>query len=258
LAVLAGGRRILVADEVGLGKTIQAGLLIAELHRRDPAFRALILTPSSLRAQWIEELRDRFKVQAWLAEAEVFVRFATLGPRETPWDRPGVWVSSLDYVKQPHVIDGLPRRPWDLLVIDEAHGVCGDSGRHAAAADLSCWSRRLLLLTATPHNGDESKFERLLDLGSLPCDGDELIVFRRTRVGLGLSISRRVRWHAVALSTEEGRLLDVLTGFERAVLRAAGESRRSAALLLLSVFRKRALSTVAAFLLSVERRLSWL
>jgi superfamily II DNA or RNA helicase len=143
-------------------------------------------------------------------------------------------------------------------VIDEAHGVCGDSGRHGVADALARRSRRLLLLTATPHSGDESRFERLLDLGALPCAGDDVLVFRRTRAGLGASNGRRVRWHAVSLTAEEVRLHDVLAGFEGAVLHAAGEGRRDAALLLLSVFRKRALSTIAAFLLSVERRLSWL
>ena len=259
LAMLGGARRVLVADEVGLGKTIQAGLLIAELHNRDPLLRALILVPSSLRHQWVEELRRRFGLGVWQAEARTFDRPTIPGARGgAPWDCPGVWIASLDYIKQQHVFDGLPQRPWDLLVIDEVHGVCGDSDRHAAAADLSRRSRRLLLLTATPHSGDDSKFERLMSLGALPCKEDDLTVFRRTRCGLALPTSRRVRWHAVSLSEEEERLLDVLAGFERVVLRTAGEEHRDAALLLLSVFRKRAVSTIAAFLLSVERRLSWL
>jgi ERCC4-related helicase len=259
LAVLNGARRVLIADEVGLGKTIQAGLILAELHRRHPALRALILTPASLRHQWVDELRQRFDVRAWSADALSFERSVRpAGPGGAAWDQPGVWVASFDYLKQPHVVEGMPRRPWDLLVMDEAHGACGNSWRHATADDLARSSRCLLLLTATPHSGDESRFERLLDLGVLPCQGDELLIFRRTRAGLGLSAARRVRWQTVPLSPEEERLLDALTVYEQTVLRAAGEGRRNTALLLLSVFRKRALSTIAAFLVSVQRRLTWL
>ena len=258
LAVLSGARRVLIADEVGLGKTIQAGLILAELQRRHDALRALVV-PSAVRTQWRDELWQRFLIDAFPADAGSIDRLARSGPRsDDPWRRPGVWLASLDYLKQPHVRAALPSLPWDLLILDEAHGVCGDSARYAAAADLARRSRRVVLLTATPHSGDEARFARLLDLGGLPSAPDALVVFRRTRRELALPVTRRVRWQRVRLSLDEARLFDVLTAFERTVLQAAGEPRRNAALLLLSVFRKRALSTAGALLASLERRLCWL
>jgi superfamily II DNA or RNA helicase len=259
LALFRGqARRLLLADDVGLGKTIQAGFIIAEMRRRNPALRALVVAPAALRTQWHDELRDRFHLHAEQADAHSIDRLARAGARgDNPWRRSGIWIASLDYLKQAHVRDVLALQPWDLLVIDEAHGVCGDSDRHVAAAALARRSRHLLLLTATPHSGDDERFARLAKLGTIEAPFDDLQVFRRTRRDVGLSANRRVHWHHVPLSDDERRLLDVLSGFERTVLMAAGETRRPAALLLLSVFRKRALSTTAALLRSVERRLSW-
>jgi superfamily II DNA or RNA helicase len=260
LAMIRGSaRRVLIADEVGLGKTIQAGLLVAETVGRDPSARVLVLAPSALRAQWGHELRDRFHLESRVADARSIDLLArTVRSGDNPWLRPGIWIASLDYLKQPHVAQALPRRPWDLLVIDEAHGVCGDSDRHLAAADLATRSRRLVLLTATPHSGDDLKFSRLVELGTLDPHEDELQVFRRTRRDVGLRVDRHVHWQRVDLSVRETRLLDALKAFERTVLVAAGDRRRPAAFLLLSVFRKRALSTSAALTRSVEHRLAWL
>jgi hypothetical protein len=113
-----------------------------------------------------------------------------------------------------------------------------------------------VLLTATPHSGDDERFARLSTLGELRGIADELVVFRRTRADVGIVSNRRVRWLGVRLSASETRVLHVLGDYERAVMQAAGERRRTAALLLLSVFRKRALSTMAALSLSVARRLA--
>jgi ERCC4-related helicase len=259
LAVQAGARRVLIADDVGLGKTIQAGIVLAEMLRRRPAMRALILCPASLRAQWGDELLSRFRIPSVSAGSigiQQLVQFNRRG--DDPWRRSGVWLASPDYLKQPHVFDALPPLAWDLVIIDEAHAMCGDSGRHAAVSELARHARCLLILTATPHSGDDVKCDRLMSLGSLPCAADGLIVFRRTRRDVHHTGVRRVRWHLVPTSAETARLLDVLGAYESAVLRAAGQVRRPAALLLLSVFRKRALSTCGALRSSLDRRLAWL
>ncbi len=259
MAVLAGHRRLLIADDVGLGKTIQAGLIITELARRVPACRALVIAPAGLCDQWEEELAAKFSIASQRADRDTFA-----SPDEThafgrnPWRRQGVWVASADYVKQPHVFQGQPLEPWDVVVIDEAHMATGRSDRHEACAELGRRARHLILLSATPHSGDESRFQRLLALGSLPFDEDELLVFRRTRASVTLPEQRHVRWHRVALPASVARLFDALHTFERMVLTHARTSHRDAALLLLSVLRKRALSTIDAFERTVARRLEWL
>ena len=259
LAVLNGARRVLIADAVGLGKTIQAGLVVAEVHRRSATARTLIVAPAPLRDQWIDELRGKFRIESRAADRQrldEIARHHAYG--DNPWQQPGVWIASLDYVKQPHVIESLPPDPWDLLIVDEAHVASGDSERHDACAELAGRSRRVLLLSATPHSGDEARFTRFVSLGRLDDEPAMPVVFRRTRRSVGFDLRRCVRWHGVRLSEAEQRLLDALAAFEASALRAAGHTHRDAAMLLLSVFRKRALSTMGALLMSLDRRLAWL
>jgi len=259
LAMLDGTRRVLIADEVGLGKTIQAGLLIAEAQRRRPSLRALIMVPAALREQWRQELLEKFGVACLLAD-RVTIDAAVQAGRfgDNPWHRPGVWLASVDYLRQTHVRDALPFIPWDVLVIDEAHAVCGDSERHAVSHDMARRARHVVLLSATPHSGDDRRFGRLEDLGALPDLTDELVLFRRTRATVAAHLTRRVHWQRLLLSTAERRLLDTLAAFEQAVVRAAGDARGADALLLLSIFRKRALSSTHALGISVDRRLTWI
>lgn len=259
LAVLAGQRRVLIADEVGLGKTIQAGLILAELLRRQPDCRSLVVVPAGLRDQWVEELATRFDIRAEVADRHglTLVEQASVRGPDSPWSRPGVWLASADYLKQPHVFDSLPLIPWDLVIIDEAHLVTGRSDRHDACDELGRRARHLILLSATPHSGDERRYSRLLQLGALG-PADNLCSFRRTRATTSLPAARHVRWHRVPLGPPARRLLDALQAFERMVLTHARNATQDAALLLLSVFRRRALSTIHACEVTLSRRLEWL
>jgi hypothetical protein len=128
LAMLRGARRVLVADEAGLGKTIQAGLVLAEVLAREPSARVLIVVPAALRAQWVAELHGRFRIDATTADRHGLEEMTRSGWRgDDPWARARVWIASLDFLKQRHVRDALPVRPWDLAIVDEAHDACGDS-----------------------------------------------------------------------------------------------------------------------------------
>lgn len=259
LAVLDGQRRLLIADEVGLGKTIQAGLILAELSQRRPALRALIVAPAGLCDQWTRELRDRFQIDVQTGErvrSTTTLRSTPVG--SNPWRRPGVWIASIDYIKQRHVIDGLPAIPWDIVIVDEAHIAAGASDRHDACDELGRRARHFVLLSATPHSGDDTRFARLLRLGALPFGTDRMTVFRRTRADVSLPHGRVVRWHRVRPSSDVTRVLDALQAFEHVILRRVRASRRDVALLLLAVFRKRALSTMAALDRTLARRLDWI
>ncbi len=252
-------RRLLIADEVGLGKTIQAALAIAELKRRRPVLRAMVIVPGSLRDQWRDELNERFGLGAAIADREGLDAAAGgLRHGQSPWTRAGVWIVSADYLKQPHVFDAVPAGPWDIVVIDEAHDACGESARHEAADEMARRARHVLLLTATPHVGDAARFARLEALGRLAGINDPLTTFRRTRASLGQASTRRVRWSAVALTRAERGVLDGVSAFERAVMAGVSERQRDGAVLLLSIFRKRALSTMTALHVSLERRLGWI
>jgi superfamily II DNA or RNA helicase len=258
LAALDGRRRLLIADDVGLGKTIEAGLVLAEAIRRDPAARALVIAPAGLLRQWADELHSRFSIDASTTQDGLDRAASSARPGASPWQQPGIWLVSIDYMKQRHVIDGLPAIAWDVVIIDEAHTATGRSDRHDVCDELGRRARCLVLLTATPHDGDTTRFARLLRLGSLPFADDTLTIFRRTRSDVRLPHARVVRWTRTRVTPELARLLDALEAFERLVLQGARPASRDAALLLLAVFRKRALSTVAALDRSLARRLEWL
>ena len=256
LSALAGHCRLLLADEVGLGKTIQAGAIISEILRREPAPRVLVLVPAALIGQWSEELARRFHLIADRADREGLQSLSRVIPYgDNPWRRGRLWIGSPDFIKQAHVLASLPRDPWDLVVIDEAHGVCGDSDRYDACAEITGHSRRVVLLTGTPHGGDETRFNRLMALGGLP-GSPPPIVFRRTRASLGLSRTRSIRWPRIPLTAAEHEVLGCLRAYEHALIGARAD--RAATLLLLSVFRKRALSTFASLGISLSKRLAWI
>jgi superfamily II DNA or RNA helicase len=181
-----------------------------------------------------------------------------MGGGHNPWAGTGVWIVSADYLKQPHVFEAIPSIPWDVVVVDEAHDACGDSVRHEAINEMAGRARHVLLLTATPHVGDAARFRRLEQLGRLAGISDPLVTFRRTKGLLGLGHPRHIRWSPVQPTLAESAVLDVVSAFEKTMLEAVPEERREGALLLLSVLRKRALSTMTALQTSVERRLKWL
>jgi superfamily II DNA or RNA helicase len=257
LAMLGQSRRVLVADDVGLGKTVQAGLLAAELVRRCWPIRILALVPATLQSQWADELQQRFGLSVGILDAAgVAARVRDGAARVSPWAEPGVWLTSIDFVKQPHIFAALPWLPWDLIIVDEAHDVSGDSARHRAADAIARHARRVLLLIATPHSGDSVRFDRLRDLGRIPgLAHDDLLIFRRRRADAGLAADCHVHWHALSIVAEHAALFDTLLQFERMIARRAAQSTP---LLLLAVLRKRALSTLRAFEISVRRRLHFL
>ena len=142
--------RAILADEVGLGKTIEAGLMLKELLRRGLLQRGLILVPSSLVEQWREELSIKF------------------GLKNATHDSPRFWRSdllllSLSRAKQPATARRLAKGKWDLVVVDEAHAL--KNARTVAHRFVrSLEAHRLLLLTATPIENDLRELYNLLTL----------------------------------------------------------------------------------------------
>lgn len=253
LALVSGlANRVLVADHVGLGKTIEAGLALLLLRSRHVATRVLCLVPAGLRPQWQAELRERFGIDAPCCDAAWLTRrVAELPAGVNPWSLPGVYLASHDYVKRADVLPAFEGTTWDLLIVDEAHVAAPENERSEAIEGLARRALRVLLLSATPHDGDDRRFRRLCTLGQL--DGaDGLAVFRRTRRDLGLVDSPRQCVLAVTPSAAERHVHELLGRYRAAVERETGQSARLAML----VLHKRALSAPFALWRSVVRRLS--
>lgn len=252
LALVRGlGSRVLLADDVGLGKTIEAGLIVAELQARGAAERALILTPPGLRDQWAAELLERFGIDATVIDVTaVRLLGSTLPVGANPWATTPVVIASIDYVKRPEVLPSLLSCWWDIVIVDEAHNAAADSDRHGAVAALASRAAFVVLMTATPHNGDRRMFQSLCGIGAV--SGDSLLVFRRTRRDVRLGMARRVHRLHVKPSEHERRMHALLAAFSGAV----GDEHGHAAALALSVLHKRALSSPHALARTVARRLA--
>ena len=259
LASARGATRLLLADEVGLGKTIQAGLILADLHARAESVHALVLCPAGLSVQWRRELRDRFGLPAELVDLAVLRRQARSSLTGAgPWDLLPIAVASVDFIKQPEVLAGMGQVRWDLLVVDEAHLCAMAPERAAAVGPLARRARRVVLLTATPHSGEADAFDALCGIGRLADDGP-IVMFRRTRAGLGRATARRSRVLRVNLSASELRMHALVERYASRVWSgASGGTSSNDARLAMIVLRKRAASGPWPLLVSLSRRLQWL
>jgi superfamily II DNA or RNA helicase len=162
--------RLLIADDVGIGKTIEAGLILRELIDRGEADRFAILCPPHLVEQWTGELKGKFDLDAVAVTAASASRLERgLPASQTLFDAHPYTVVSLDYIKAERRRDSFARSCPALVVVDEAHACVGTHQSRQQRFELlkrlsSDTARHLILLTATPHSGDEAAFDRLLSL----------------------------------------------------------------------------------------------
>lgn len=140
---------VILADEVGLGKTIEAGLVISQFWAERKR-RILVITPANLRKQWAAELEDKFHLPCAILESGSFNRGLRANPRGNPFDQDGraIVIASIPFASGKE--EELERLPWDLVVIDEAHRLRNSSGRQAQRLKRALSGRKKLLLTATP------------------------------------------------------------------------------------------------------------
>jgi len=175
--------RLLIADDVGIGKTIEAGLVARELIDRGEVERLAVLCPPQLAEQWQGELRDKFHIEAELVLSSTAPRLERnlRGYDQTIFDLYPYVVISTEFIKTEKRRDDFKRTCPELVIVDEAH-TCAfgqEKGRHLRyeliqklAADPK---RHILLVTATPHSGKEEAFRSLLtflddDFSDLPED----------------------------------------------------------------------------------------
>jgi hypothetical protein len=171
---------LLIADDVGLGKTVEAGLILTELLLRRRIQRVLILTPASLRQQWREELWEKFSLRFEVVDRQGTERLRRgLGMDATPWRSFSRIVASYHYLRQPDVLEqflaacrtpeGSPHLPWDLLIVDECHNLMPspfgeDSELCRMLRLVAPQFEHRLFLSATPHNGHTRSFTGLLEM----------------------------------------------------------------------------------------------
>ncbi|MEA3350501.1 MAG: helicase-related protein, partial [Chloroflexota bacterium] len=169
--------RMLIADDVGLGKTIEAGLVMTELISRGMARRVLVICPASLREQWQEALDYFFHLKASIFSRRRRRKLEKDLPAGTnPWKFHDAFIVSVDYAKRPEIKSQILSVGWDIVIVDEAHQI---SKPHQSSADQTVSKDRwdlgkdlaysdrvehLLLLTATPHNGYTDTYASLLRL----------------------------------------------------------------------------------------------
>lgn len=165
--------RLLIADDVGLGKTIEAGLILTELLTRKRSKKILLICPANLREQWKEALIHFFHIHPQIISARHRRGMERkLPPGSDPWENFPILISSMDYAKSPENKVQILEHKWDIVVIDEAHNLAKphqsnetqqvEMSRWELARDVSQNTEHLILLTATPHNGYTDTFASLL------------------------------------------------------------------------------------------------
>src|SRR5262249_8928084 len=159
-----------------------------------------------------------------------------------PWSVEPLIVTSIDYVKRPEVSPAVTSCRWDVVVVDEAHHATLGSDRYEAVQALCRRAPYVVLLTATPHNGNPQAFASLCALGQ---HGDRLLTFRRSREQIGHARARRIHQLFVRPGPEERRMHAALDAFVRAAQQEPG-GRDPSTWLALSMLRKRALSSAFA------------
>ena len=163
--------RLLIADDVGIGKTIEAGLIVKELLERGEVTKFIVLCPPHLVEQWVEELREHFNIEAASVTARSIKSLEKEVPAtETFFDHYPASVISLDYIKADEHSQWFKNHAGEdaMIIVDEAHTCCVGGGRQLRFNLLKSLAddkkRNMLLLTATPHSGDENAFGNLISL----------------------------------------------------------------------------------------------
>lgn len=165
--VAATRRRFLIADEVGLGKTIETGMILRELLARGEAERILVICPAGLIRNWQNELRDAFRLHFDV----LGIDFTDANP--ATWETHPRVIASIDTIKRKERLERVLASPrWELIVFDEAHHLSRTrygkkitaTQNYRLAEALRGHTRDLLFLSATPHQGDAYQFWSLIQL----------------------------------------------------------------------------------------------
>jgi len=282
--------RFLLADDPGAGKTIMAGLYIKEMKLRYAVEKILILVPANLKIQWQDELLRFFNEYFIIVDAELDRQQAI-----NVWQKENQIITSIDYAKQEEVRERIWQQNWDIVIVDEAHKCSARTKRRSDRSPereatkryqlvekLALRQNHLLLLTATPHYGDDDRFAhfiRLLDPDVFPephkfpneikklknlifPDKNNPWIIRRLKEdlcdlnGRPLFTKRHTITISFQLSSEEYELYEAVTSYLNRFLAIQGTGRiRQSIALTRTVFQRRLASSTFAIYESLKRRL---
>lgn len=283
---------LLIADDVGLGKTIETGLVAQELVLRHRVRTIIVVCPSSLQIQWATQMRDKFGLDFRIIDSDFMKKLRrNRGLHTNPWTHFPRLITSIDFLKRDRSMrlfrEALPSegeaiypRRYDLLIVDEAHNVAPSGrGRYTLDSQRTQAIRRLvphfehkLFLTATPHNGYSESFTALLELldsqrfarGVMPDRKQlETVMVRRMKSELEL------RWDGTRrFATRVIEAIEVgYTATERDAHRSlrdyassrqnsfGNESERLATEFVLKLLKKRLFSSPPAFATTLEKHI---
>jgi len=238
-------RRLLIADEVGLGKTVETGMIIRELIARNEATRVLILTPAGLVKNWQNELKGCFRLDFEILGTD-FQDYAS-----STWETHHRVIASIDTLKRPIRMERVLNAPrFDLIIVDEAHHVSRirygkkqqTTLNYRLLEGLRGHTRDLFFLSATPHQGDNFQFWSLINLldDHLFDSPDSLlehrsllnrVMIRRTKrevvdaEGKALFVRRQVHTERFEPALREQRFYEQLTDYLKTGYEAAGAFR---------------------------------
>jgi superfamily II DNA or RNA helicase len=281
---------LLIADDVGLGKTIEGGLVVQELIIRHRVRTVFIVCPSSLQIQWKEEMRDKFGLEFRIIDSEAISQLRRKrGIHVNPWTHFPRLITSIDFLKRERPLrlfrETLPSgdqptypRRYDLMIVDEAHNVAPsgrgkyatDSMRTLAVRTLAPHFEHKLFLTATPHNGYRESFSALLELldnqrfarAVMPDRGQlEAVMVRRMKSELKLHwdgsrrfAERVVEPIEVPYTEAEKRAHRALQEYSQLRLKnAQTDAGKFAAEFVVKLLKKRLFSCPAAFGITLEK-----
>jgi superfamily II DNA or RNA helicase len=271
--------RYLIGDEVGLGKTIEAGIIIEELIARGRAERVLIVTPAGLRDQWQREMREKFGREYVAYDRDYIDSIDRSG--ENVWNAEDRIVVSIDLAKQDDLLEQLRRleEAWDVVIIDEAHHLTAREtsdgtervDRYRVGEAVADNSDALLFLTGTPHKGKPDQFYNLMKLldpyrfqspDDITSEKVDDLMIRRMKTddsmvdgdGEPMFPDREITTVPVELTAEERELYEDLTEYISAVYTASAETDRHAAGFTMVIYQKRLVSSIAAITQSLRNR----
>jgi ERCC4-related helicase len=281
---------LLIADDVGLGKTIEAGLVAQELIIRNRARRILVVCPAALQVQWRDQMRDKFGLEFRIVDSDLLKDLRRKrGLHVNPWTHFPRLITSIDFLKRERPLrlfsevlppEGEPTYPrkFDLLIVDEAHNIApSGKGQYATDSQRTLALRRIaahfehkLFLSATPHNGYQESFTALLELldnqrfaRGIKLDREQLnaVMVRRLKSelpprwdGTPRFPKRELQPLEVPYTDEERELHQLLQTYTHLRLESATDDvERYATEFVLKLLKKRLFSSPEAFAITLHQ-----